>query len=118
MRCGLGAVDRRRDDACLGDPNRSTKEFVRSAQVVTTRPRAAQLNPGRPIDSALFLATREIMEAPEDGLLYAWEIIDESRVSADLVVLSACNTGVGDVLMGEGVLGLRGRFTWSAFSRC
>jgi CHAT domain-containing protein/lipopolysaccharide biosynthesis regulator YciM len=41
----------------------------------------------------------------EDGLLTAAEIIEELQLQADLVVLSACDTGLGRVT-GDGVIGL------------
>ena len=42
----------------------------------------------------------------EDGLLQAWEIFEQVRLKADLVVLSACETGLGTTTRNEGVLGL------------
>ena len=44
-------------------------------------------------------------ETDQDGLLTAAEILDELTLQADLVVLSACDTGRGDIT-GDGVLGL------------
>lgn len=41
----------------------------------------------------------------QDGLLTAAEILDELSLKADLVVLSACDTGRGDIT-GDGVIGL------------
>ena len=40
----------------------------------------------------------------EDGLLEAWEMLD-LRLDADLVVLSACETGRGRIAPGEGIVG-------------
>ena len=42
----------------------------------------------------------------DNGLLQAWEIFDQLRLNADLVVLSACDSGLGQELGGEGLIGL------------
>lgn len=49
-------------------------------------------------------------EAAEDGLLEAWEIM-QMNLSADLVVLSACETALGRIGAGEGMIGL----SWAFF---
>ena len=43
-------------------------------------------------------------DAGEDGLLEAWELLD-MRLAAELVVLSACETGRGRIASGEGIVG-------------
>jgi CHAT domain-containing protein len=49
-------------------------------------------------------------EAGEDGLLHAWEVM-RLDLKADMVVLSACQTGRGRVGAGEGVVGM----SWALF---
>jgi CHAT domain-containing protein len=44
-------------------------------------------------------------DSTDDGLLMGYEIADSDR-SIDLVTLSACETGLGNLAEGEGVLGL------------
>ncbi len=61
----------------------------------------------RPERSALILALDE--DPAEDGLLQVREILG-LQLSADLVTLSACDTGLGKQITGEGVVGLSRAF--------
>ena len=64
-----------------------------------------------PKQSGLILSKQSEMERlfGEDGYLNAVEI-SSFDISADLVVLSACNTATGKVMNGEGLLGLQRSF--------
>lgn len=56
----------------------------------------------RPELSQIYLASNS---ATEDGNLYTGEIYN-LQLSADLVTLSACQTGLGKIYKGEGIVGL------------
>ncbi|MBI3950582.1 MAG: CHAT domain-containing protein [Acidobacteria bacterium] len=68
------------------------------------------LNPARAMSSGVLLtAPEKELEAGEtanDGALQAWEIYSQLKLKAELVVLSACETGRGENVRGEGIIGL------------
>lgn len=66
------------------------------------------LNETRPELSGLVLS-RDKHSEPGDGLLQSYEVL-RLRLSADLVVLSACESGLGQPVRGEGLLGLTRAF--------
>lgn len=67
------------------------------------------LNDAQPLYSQIVLA-QPAVNSKEDGLLEAWEVM-QLNLRAQVVVLSACETGRGRIGAGEGVIGL----TWAFF---
>lgn len=60
-----------------------------------------------PLNSALaFSIPEQPREGRDNGLLQAWEIFESLRLDADLVTLSACDSGLGEEMGGEGMVGL------------
>jgi CHAT domain-containing protein/Tfp pilus assembly protein PilF len=67
-----------------------------------------------PMSSALFFSPPEKSAGDgDDGVVWAWEIMDELVVESNVVVLSACSTGAGRVVKGEGVISLARAFQYA-----
>ncbi len=74
----------------------------------------AYVNPRFPLDSALvFTIPDQPKEGQDNGLLQAWEIFEKVRIDADLVTLSACESGLGKEMGGEGLIGLTRAFQFA-----
>lgn len=68
-----------------------------------------------PLDSYLALSipaasTTRSGPGGDNGLLHAWEIFEQVRLDAELVTLSACETGLGEEVGGEGLISLTRAF--------
>ena len=70
-----------------------------------------------PLSSGLILSQPEALGKKatdgDNGLLQAWEIFESVKLKADLVVLSCCQSGLGQELKGEGLIGLTRAFTYA-----
>jgi CHAT domain-containing protein len=65
-----------------------------------------------PYMSAIILAKgteKDTKNKPNDGILYAYELIGQ-KLPLDTIVLSACETGLGKMEAGEGMVGLSRSF--------
>jgi tetratricopeptide (TPR) repeat protein len=72
-----------------------------------------QINDLNPMSSAIILAQNP--DSPEDGYLQMREIYG-LRMQADLIVLSACQSGRGPLIRGEGIEGLSRAFFYAGAS--
>jgi CHAT domain-containing protein len=71
---------------------------------------AVGLHPGLLSGLALAGANRPPEDGQNDGILTALEVAELDLRNVDLAVLSACETGLGEVEGGEGLLGLQRAF--------
>jgi tetratricopeptide (TPR) repeat protein len=103
-------------DLLLG--KEATETGLRDALARRTRWRAVHLachgriDHAHPTLSALALTPT----AEDDGMLTVLEVL-ASRIPADLVVLSACETARGKVVSGEGIVGLTRAFLYAGTPR-
>jgi CHAT domain-containing protein len=74
------------------------------------------LDSRRPELSGLVLSLVDEAGKPQEGFLRLKEIYD-LRLNADLVVLSACQTGLGKDIRGEGLIGLTRGFMYAGTPR-
>ncbi|MGH9866767.1 MAG: CHAT domain-containing protein [Candidatus Polarisedimenticolia bacterium] len=68
-------------------------------------------NPHLPMSSGVLLSVPALSpsdkeQTRDDGCLQAWEFVGELTLKADLAVLSACETGTGRKVRGEGLVGM------------
>jgi CHAT domain-containing protein len=74
------------------------------------------LNNEHPELSGLVFSLVDREGTPQDGFLRLHEIYN-LQLNADLIVLSACETGLGKEIKGEGLIGLTRGFMYSGVSR-
>ena len=74
------------------------------------------LNSEHPELSGLVLSLVDEQGRPQDGFLRLHEIFN-LRLPAELVVLSACQTGLGKEIKGEGLVGLTRGFMYAGAAR-
>jgi CHAT domain-containing protein len=75
------------------------------------------INEEHPAKSGLLISEKEqdSLLLQDDGMLRSSEIY-RLNIPAEMVVLSACNTGLGKVVKGEGMLGLQRSFFYAGVS--
>jgi CHAT domain-containing protein len=87
--------------------NNANEKFIKSGELAKYKvlhfATHGFVNSERPELSGLLLA--QDTTSGEDGVLYSGEIYN-LKLNADLVVLSACETGLGKIQKGEGIIGL------------
>ncbi len=74
------------------------------------------LDPVNPELSGLALSMVDEQGRPTDGFIRAYELYSR-RLGAELVVLSACQTGLGKLVAGEGLVGLPRGFLYAGVPR-
>jgi CHAT domain-containing protein/tetratricopeptide (TPR) repeat protein len=99
----------------LEDP--SIPKTAKGFRIVRRSSRTAPLSESPMLRSMLCLAGAQtfldggaLPPEAEDGLLTAEDVAGMDLIDTELVVLSACDTGRGEVKVGEGVFGLRRAF--------
>ena len=98
----------------------ASRELVRSGRLANYRilhfATHSLVNGLYPELSSLSLSTFDASGRPVDGQLRAYEVSD-LNLSADLVVLSACRTALGEEVGGEGLVGLTQAFLHAGAAR-
>lgn len=105
----LAALDFKANRASALDPELSRYRYIHFAT-------HGYLDSERPGLSALLLSMVDENGNPQNGFLRANEIYN-LKLPAELVVLSACQTGLGKEIRGEGLIGLTRGFMYAGAPR-
>ncbi len=97
------------DEATGGSETRGLKA-VQLMKPATDAAQTRLTNPMLRSGIALAGVNRSLAQGQDDGLITAEKILGMRLSGTDLVTLSACETGVGDIKAGEGVFGLKRAF--------
>lgn len=108
-RANLKAIDFKANRATVMSGELSKYRYVHFAT-------HGYLDSERPELSAVVLSLVDEQGNPEDGFLRAHEIYN-LNLPAELVVLSACQTGLGEEIKGEGLIGLTRGFMYAGARR-
>lgn len=103
---GIAKLFAQKNELYLGEG--ATESRAKSAKEARYLHFAAHglLDPNQPLNSSIILVRDKDGKNDNNGLLQAWEIIEQVRWNCDLVVLSACESALGTELEGEGLIGL------------
>jgi CHAT domain-containing protein len=105
------ALDREQDkEAAEPDPNRAGAGWARGRLKRMDNP---LLRSGIVLAGANAVGQKDTPAQAEDGWVTAEEVALLDLRGCELVVLSACQTGLGEVRSGEGVYGLRRAFLYA-----
>jgi CHAT domain-containing protein len=105
----FSAIDFQASRATVLDPALSQYRYVHIAT-------HGLLDSERPGLSSLVLSMVDAQGKPQDGFLRANDIYN-LKLPAELVVLSACQTGLGKEIKGEGLVGLTRGFMYAGAAR-
>ena len=95
-----------------GDPVGLDAEVDSAERAIRARLEEPMLRSGLALGGAnAWLEGATLPQSAEDGILTAEEVVSIDARGTELAVLSACDTGLGDIQFGEGVMGMRRAFS-------